>query len=151
MNGYNEIDKCDYCEKITNVRRKYFRYNIKCDCHSAKHVEIRRYCKYCTPTIPHETKVTYSIQTLSPMEENKFNMYIERIKKRIRNKIRNIFCKHSNCRYKKYIKIDGKMQEVQVSQCFYCGRNKTASKIIRGDKGNIIKLEEIKNGKKYIR
>lgn len=70
-------------------------------------------------------------------------MYIKRWRKRIERVIRNMFCKHSNCRYKDYIIIDGKLQEIQISQCFYCGRNKSITKIIRGADGNVIKLEKM--------
>lgn len=64
-----EFGKCDYCGRETNVKRKYFYYNIKCDCHSPRHFEIRYYCKDCTPRPPHETKVTYLSHSLPPIEE----------------------------------------------------------------------------------
>lgn len=63
-----EFGKCDYCGKETNIKRKYFYYDIKCDCHSPKHFEIRYHCKDCVPRVPSETKVTYSHSTLSPIE-----------------------------------------------------------------------------------
>ena len=66
---YIEFGKCDYCGKETYIKRKYFYYNIKCDCHSPRHFELRHYCEDCEPRIPHETKVTYSSHSLLPIED----------------------------------------------------------------------------------
>lgn len=70
--------------------------------------------------------------------------------KKIRLIIRKLFCDHSLCRYKKYKRINGISQELEVRQCFYCGRKKSVYKVFRGDKGQIIGYEKIKNGKKLL-
>lgn len=64
-----EFGKCDYCGKKAPLRRKYFYYDIKCDCHSPRHFELRYHCKDCIPTVPHETKVTYLSSSLVPIED----------------------------------------------------------------------------------
>jgi len=51
-----EIGKCDMCEtESVPVNRKYYHYNIKCECCNGKddpHFEIVRYCKTCRPKPP---------------------------------------------------------------------------------------------------
>lgn len=69
MVGCIEFGKCDYCGKETTVERKYYHYDIKCDCHSPNHFEIRHNCKDCKPRPPYETKITYSIESLKPIDD----------------------------------------------------------------------------------
>ena len=49
-----EVDYCDICHKKKQVRRKYYYYDINCDCcgSSRGHFEIVRYCDKCTPKPP---------------------------------------------------------------------------------------------------
>lgn len=60
MTGCIEFGKCDYCGKETTVQRKYYHYDIKCDCHSPNHFEIRRNVK--TANLEHLMKLKYLIQ-----------------------------------------------------------------------------------------
>lgn len=38
--GEIEVGRCDICGEVKPLRRKYYHYDIKCDCHSPKHFEI---------------------------------------------------------------------------------------------------------------
>jgi hypothetical protein len=63
--GDCEFAKCDMCKKDTHVSRKYYSYDIKCDCCNDKndnHFEIVRYCKDCEPK-PKRT-ITLSIEPI---------------------------------------------------------------------------------------
>lgn len=73
MSGEVEFSKCDYCGNEDYVNRKYFHYNIKCECHSPKHFEMRRYCKNCFPVEPKVTTLTVSSKVLC-CEEHKVEM-----------------------------------------------------------------------------
>ena len=53
MSNEIEIDYCDICHKKTQVSRKYYHYNIACECCGSTHFEIVRYCKNCTPRPPY--------------------------------------------------------------------------------------------------
>lgn len=53
MGGEIEIDYCDICHKKTQVQRKYYHYNVACECCGTNHFEIVRYCKDCVPRPPH--------------------------------------------------------------------------------------------------
>lgn len=55
--GDVEIDYCSVCEKKTQVLRKYYYYDIKCNCHSPKHFEIVRHCVKCIPKPPERTTI----------------------------------------------------------------------------------------------
>lgn len=64
----NEIakGKCQICGKENaTLHRKYYYYNIKCNCHSPKHFEIVEYCDDCKPVEPTETKVYLNTETLN--------------------------------------------------------------------------------------
>lgn len=78
MSGFIEVDKCDICLQVTYVTRKYYYYNIKCDCCNDKdspHFEIVKYCKNCIPKS--KNKITVYID---PMTDDKLKI-IERNKK----------------------------------------------------------------------
>lgn len=67
MIGNAEIGNCSICgEKNTIVARKYYFYDIKCDCCKDKHFEIVWYCKKCKDKVkpPKQTMVT-----IKPLEE----------------------------------------------------------------------------------
>ncbi len=57
MSGDVEVGKCDVCGKKTQLNRKIYRYDIKCDCHSPHHFEIVRHCNDCIPKEPKTTKI----------------------------------------------------------------------------------------------
>lgn len=53
--GAQEFSKCDICEQDAIVDRKYYYYDVKCDCCNSKndpHFEIVRYCVKCEPKPP---------------------------------------------------------------------------------------------------
>ena len=64
MCGEIEFGKCDLCPNETQLQRTYFRYDIKCECHSPNHFEIVRHCANCTPKEPTETKITVKTSSL---------------------------------------------------------------------------------------
>ena len=56
---------CDYCGAEGIVRRKYYYYDIDCNCCVGKHFEMLRYCDKCSPTPPLNV-----IVTMKPMEDS---------------------------------------------------------------------------------
>ena len=61
--GDSEMAQCDMCEKTTTVARKYYYYDIKCDCCNTKdkpHFEIVRHCVKCEPKPPRRLSVVLS-------------------------------------------------------------------------------------------
>ena len=52
MSGEIEVGYCDICRKKTQVQRKYYHYDIDCECCGGNHFEIVRYCKDCKPHPP---------------------------------------------------------------------------------------------------
>lgn len=61
--NFVEYGKCDVCGKEGTLKRKYYYYDIKCDCclngGKREHFEIVRYCEKCKPTPPYEITVKY--------------------------------------------------------------------------------------------
>lgn len=66
--GEIEVGRCDICGEVKPLRRKYYHYDIKCDCHSPKHFEIVMHCNNCEPRPPYQTKVNYLLATLKPID-----------------------------------------------------------------------------------
>jgi len=57
--GDIEESKCDICGEVSHVSRKYYYYDIKCECcngYNDNHFEIVRYCIYCEPKPPQTVK-----------------------------------------------------------------------------------------------
>ncbi len=63
--GESEFGTCDICKKEANLERKYYRYAVKCECHSPEHFEIVRHCNTCIPLEPKETKILIKTSELS--------------------------------------------------------------------------------------
>jgi hypothetical protein len=59
MCGEFMIGQCDVCgkEKVA-LKRQYYFYGVKCDCHSPEHFEIVEHCNDCTPVPPKRTTIT---------------------------------------------------------------------------------------------
>ena len=58
--GEQEFNACSICGEKTIVERKYYYYDIKCDCCSSannKHFEIVWYCRKCKPVPPRKIRV----------------------------------------------------------------------------------------------
>jgi len=58
--GEQEVNICSGCKQEDVVSRKYFYYDIKCDCCNSKddpHFEIVYYCRSCVPFPPKEINV----------------------------------------------------------------------------------------------
>ena len=68
MEGCIEIGKCDICgmENI-QLNRTYYRYDIKCECHSPEHFEIVWHCCNCEPKEPEETKIVIKTKELKTL------------------------------------------------------------------------------------
>lgn len=60
-----EYGTCDMCGREANLQRKYYHFNIKCECHSPKHFEMIKYCSDCVPLRPAET----TIEIFDPIDE----------------------------------------------------------------------------------
>ena len=65
--GDVEISKCQYCGTKGPVKRKYYHYDITCDCHSPEHFEIVFHCKNCIPAEPKTTIITLSTEKLKKL------------------------------------------------------------------------------------
>ena len=53
-----EYDKCNVCGKKAMLQRKYYHYNIECECcGGVHHFEIIRYCDNCSPKEPEQIRV----------------------------------------------------------------------------------------------
>lgn len=63
--GDIEVGRCKICGKEDiPINRKYYHYDIKCECHSPQHFEIVYHCNDCEPKEPYETKITLKIEDL---------------------------------------------------------------------------------------
>jgi len=60
MSGDVEWGKCGYCDYEGPTNRHYFRYDIKCECHSPQHFEIVWHCNDCVPQDPGIRKIRLS-------------------------------------------------------------------------------------------
>ena len=71
MAGDAERGTCSVCQKIVNgITRKYYYYDIECDCCNTKeddHFEIVFHCNNCEPKPPR--KVTCSLNPLKDGEQ----------------------------------------------------------------------------------
>lgn len=67
MSGAVESGICDICKKETHLQRKYYYYNIVCECHSPQHFELVRYCNDCIPLEPKLTKLEIKTETLKEL------------------------------------------------------------------------------------
>lgn len=69
MSGDIESGTCDICKaESVPVSRKYYYYDIECDCCNSKeddHFEIVFYCKDCKPKPPSQVTCV-----LSPLEDD---------------------------------------------------------------------------------
>lgn len=52
-----EYGICDMCGREAELSRKYYNYDILCDCHSPMHFELIKHCKDCVPSEPVSTCV----------------------------------------------------------------------------------------------
>jgi len=63
--GVIEIGKCDICGKENVIlARKYYHYDINCECHNPTHFEIVWYCGDCIPKEPKITKLYVKTEEL---------------------------------------------------------------------------------------
>lgn len=52
---------CDICKQMDYLNRKYYYYDIQCDCCNQKndpHFEIVYYCNKCSPKPPHKVSLS---------------------------------------------------------------------------------------------
>jgi hypothetical protein len=67
MAGQIEFGKCEICNKETHLKRTYFRYDIKCECHSPNHFELVIHCNDCVPVEPKITKISINTKMLTKL------------------------------------------------------------------------------------
>lgn len=65
MSGDKEYGFCSVCLKQGNVSRTYFKYDVKCECHSPNHFEIVWHCEGCEPEEPKTTQITLRTDLLT--------------------------------------------------------------------------------------
>lgn len=66
-----EFGKCKYCEYEGPINRTYYRYDIRCECHSPQHFEMVYHCDKCEPKEPQETKITINTKILRQLSDIK--------------------------------------------------------------------------------
>lgn len=66
MSGDIEYGKCETCGKEAPLQRTYWHYDIKCECHSPSHFEMKRHCAACAPAEPTITSVIMKTDSLEP-------------------------------------------------------------------------------------
>ncbi len=64
MSVESEWGTCSLCKKEGPIKRTYYHYVIKCECHSPSHFEIVYHCNDCQPVEPKTTKVTLRTENL---------------------------------------------------------------------------------------
>lgn len=64
MPGDIEIDKCGTCKQVKPVSRKYYYYDIKCECCNNNHFVIVKHCSDCLPVEPTHTKIELKTSNL---------------------------------------------------------------------------------------
>lgn len=70
MAGEVEHNKCSVCGKEGPVLRKYFRYDIDCDCCVGDHhFHFVYHCNGCEPKEPETTKISLLTSTLHKIQE----------------------------------------------------------------------------------
>ncbi len=73
-----ESGTCDICKSSNTIlNRKYYYYNIKCDCCNSKndnHFHIIRHCSLCFPKPPSSINVV-----LKPILEDNINILLSNI------------------------------------------------------------------------
>ena len=69
MSGCSEFGICDICKETKPLQRTYFKYNIKCECHSPYHFELVYHCSDCQPIEPKETKITLKTSYLKNIDQ----------------------------------------------------------------------------------
>lgn len=59
MCGEIEVGKCSICGKEKQLHRRYYHYDIPCECHGEQHFEIIFYCNDCVNDVkpPREIRV----------------------------------------------------------------------------------------------
>jgi hypothetical protein len=69
MSGDVEHGYCSVCAKEGHITRTYFRYDVKCECHSPYHFEIVWHCNTCQPEEPKTTQIIINTSELKKLEE----------------------------------------------------------------------------------
>lgn len=58
MGGDIEHGTCSVCKAEGPINRKYYHYDLLCQCHMPKHFEMVYHCNNCEPVEPDTTKIT---------------------------------------------------------------------------------------------
>jgi len=70
MSGETEFGMCKICKEVKPLKRTYFHYNIKCECHSPNHFDLVIHCEDCIPERPRETKIVLLTDKLPEGDSN---------------------------------------------------------------------------------
>lgn len=60
MSNCIEWGTCQVCNNEGSLDRTYFKYGIKCECHSPEHFQIVWHCYKCVPEDPGPGEIRYS-------------------------------------------------------------------------------------------
>lgn len=59
-----EFGQCPICGFERQLHRKYYRYDLRCECHSPKHFEVVWHCENCEPEPPEFTTIDIRTENL---------------------------------------------------------------------------------------
>jgi hypothetical protein len=70
MSGCSEFGKCEIYGELKNLKRTYFHYDIKCECHSPTHFKLIIHCSDCKPIGIEIKTITVRTSKLSKRTSN---------------------------------------------------------------------------------
>ena len=69
MTGDAEYGRCEVCNANNAIlSRKYYYYDVDCECCVGKHFAVCKYCPRCKPAEPEETKIYIKTSKLKEWE-----------------------------------------------------------------------------------
>lgn len=77
MSGSIEFGKCDICGKNAQLNRKYYHYDIQCECCSPNHFDLICHCDNCHPKPPKQTTIKLKVYTLKELRKEKLTIIEE--------------------------------------------------------------------------
>lgn len=70
MSGDLESGLCSICKKPKILQRKYYHFDIKCECCGGDtHFEIVWHCESCIPIVPKYTRALLKTSDLTPVSD----------------------------------------------------------------------------------
>jgi len=62
---YQEVGECSVCRRDSVIMRKYYYYDVKCDCcNGDSHFVIVRHCGDCAPKAPTKIQIILNVNAI---------------------------------------------------------------------------------------